>query len=353
VGSLLGIGLANALFACVLALAAVLAGRFSRRPALVHSLWLLVLLKLVTPPVWVPVPWLEAPQVKNQGVDAPRLPVSDPVSRDVVVAMAEPRNTTPAPALPQPPVRRMRIEDIAKGAPAMPGNDLVIPGPGMAIPGVAPPEASPPPPPEMEPQPTTMPAAMPEPLQTSASAPAPSIPAQGPEWRWPDLASLLACVWLCGALVYFFRVAYRLAQFQLLLCHAERATASLREEAEELAARVGLTRCPSIWLVNGPLPPLLWAAGIKPRMFFPKALLGQLDDRGRRSLLVHELAHLARRDHWVRWVELVVAGLYWWYPLVWLACRRLQAAEEECCDAWVVSTLPGHGTALPVPCSKR
>jgi WD40 repeat protein/beta-lactamase regulating signal transducer with metallopeptidase domain len=163
--------------------------------------------------------------------------------------------------------------------------------------------------------------------------------------RLPDLAQFLACIWLAGTLVYFFRVACRLLEFHRLLRLAEKAPASLREEAERLAAQVGLARCPSVWLVSGPVPPLLWAAGRRPRMFFPEALLAQLDERGRRSLLVHELAHLARRDHWVRWVELIVAGLYWWYPLVWLACRRLQAAEEECCDAWVVSTLPGHGTA--------
>src|SRR5438105_1286477 len=46
----LEIGLSNALAAAVLALLAG-ASRLARRPALTHSLWLLVLLKLVTPPI--------------------------------------------------------------------------------------------------------------------------------------------------------------------------------------------------------------------------------------------------------------------------------------------------------------
>jgi hypothetical protein len=50
VRTLLELGLTNALAAGLLALVALAAGRYSRRPALVHSLWLLVLLKLVTPP---------------------------------------------------------------------------------------------------------------------------------------------------------------------------------------------------------------------------------------------------------------------------------------------------------------
>src|SRR6478752_1415826 len=59
--TLLAIGLANALAAAVLALPAVLISRSRRRPALAHALWLLVLLKLVTPPLFnVNLPWLPA-----------------------------------------------------------------------------------------------------------------------------------------------------------------------------------------------------------------------------------------------------------------------------------------------------
>ena len=49
--------LSNALVATVLALPPLVLARFGRSPALVHSLWLVVLLKLVTPPlVTIPLP---------------------------------------------------------------------------------------------------------------------------------------------------------------------------------------------------------------------------------------------------------------------------------------------------------
>jgi hypothetical protein len=57
VSTLLGIGLANAVMAAVLAVLAAAVGRVWRKPALRHALWLLVLLKLVTPPL-LPVPIL-------------------------------------------------------------------------------------------------------------------------------------------------------------------------------------------------------------------------------------------------------------------------------------------------------
>src|SRR5262249_42758266 len=121
-------------------------------------------------------------------------------------------------------------------------------------------------------------------------------------------------------------------------------------QAQRLANRLELDRCPSVWMVPGPIAPLVWAMGGRARIFFPAELLERLDEKGRAALLVHELAHVRRRDHWVRWLEFLAVGLYWWYPPVWWMRRQLQAAEEECCDALVVGELPGtartYATAL-------
>src|SRR5271163_2605799 len=56
---LLRAGVSNALSATLLALVvAGLSRPLARRPAILHALWLLVLLKLVTPPLYeLPIPW--------------------------------------------------------------------------------------------------------------------------------------------------------------------------------------------------------------------------------------------------------------------------------------------------------
>ncbi len=72
--SLVEIGVLNALLAGVPALAALTARRWGWRPALVHALWVLVLLKLLTPPlVHVPVlaPAEEAASVRLGSPDLP------------------------------------------------------------------------------------------------------------------------------------------------------------------------------------------------------------------------------------------------------------------------------------------
>jgi hypothetical protein len=78
----------------------------------------------------------------------------------------------------------------------------------------------------------------------------------------------------------------------------------------------------------------------RPVVLLPKSLIENLTGDERRVLLLHELAHLRRRDHWVRWLELIITGLQWWQPLAWLARRNLHLASEQCCDAWVVRRFP-------------
>ena len=89
---------------------------------------------------------------------------------------------------------------------------------------------------------------------------------------------------------------------------------------------------------------MLWALGRQARLLLPADLWPDLDEGQRAALLAHELAHLKRKDHWVRWLDLAVAGLYWWHPVVWWARRGLREAEEQCCDAWAVWALPRGST---------
>src|SRR5258708_7735080 len=67
------IALSNAALASVAAPLAWAAGRLARKPALTHALWVIVLLKLITPPLWsVPVQW-PAEQNKSGAASAPTL----------------------------------------------------------------------------------------------------------------------------------------------------------------------------------------------------------------------------------------------------------------------------------------
>jgi hypothetical protein len=100
-----------------------------------------------------------------------------------------------------------------------------------------------------------------------------------------------------------------------------------------------------VYFLPAGVSPMLFGLGRGLRLLVPQRLWEKLDDDERASLLLHELAHLRRRDHWVRGFELVVTIAYWWNPLAWWARRELRAAEELCCDAWVTWSMPAAADA--------
>ena len=302
--TLLRIGLSNAVAALLLALLVVTVACIWRRPAVLHALWLLVLVKLVTPPlVWLPEPWTDSASGRREPADA--APLAVPTAPAAAEAADEPE----AADIPSAGSRRPLAEDV----PADPPQEAVFVTADVE--------------------------AAPTPAPVLAAQPAPAAP-----W-W--LAGVFG-LWLTGTLGWYALALFRLRRFRRLLRHAVPAPESLRQRTQRLAEKLRLRRRPAVWLAPGRIAPMLWAVGGSPRILFPSELLDRTTTEQQNALLVHELAHLRRRDHWVRWLEFTAAGLYWWNPVLWFARRKLREAEEHCCDAWVTSTLPDAGKTYAV-----
>jgi hypothetical protein len=300
VSEVLRLILANALTAGLLALAAWVASRRVRRQSLVHGLWLLALVKLVTPPV-LPLPLLPEWTMPSLGLaEGPAVVVIPYASRG-------PRS----PAWPE----------------AAPGHRSTV-APGEST------------------------VALPERRGTTFAAPAAGITARplGGEarpapWDSFDPASLAWAGLLAGALVVATLAFLRIRRFQRLLGLGIPAAPALSGRVAELAERVGLRQAPPALLLPARVPPMLWPGRTGPLLLIPAGLLAELSEEERDTLLVHELAHVRRRDHWVRFLELAVTILFWWYPVAWWVRRALRRAEERCCDEWVLRVMPGSAGA--------
>lgn len=61
-------------------------------------------------------------------------------------------------------------------------------------------------------------------------------------------------------------------------------------------------------------------------------VFGCMDAGLRRSILLHELAHIRRLDALWLWIAALATALFWFHPLVWLARQQLRREMEDACD---------------------
>ncbi|MEM6706963.1 MAG: M56 family metallopeptidase [Acidobacteriota bacterium] len=109
---------------------------------------------------------------------------------------------------------------------------------------------------------------------------------------------------------------------------------ALSERAEELAAQHGVLSAPVLLSERENLGPLL--AGLwRPQVVLPKSAL-DWPAAERDATLLHELAHLSRRDLWAVPLLAIARALHWFNPVVWFAARQVAAERELCCDDWVL-----------------
>ena len=105
-----------------------------------------------------------------------------------------------------------------------------------------------------------------------------------------------------------------------------------------LTPQFGLRPIPLL-VVQSISSPFVWCLG-RLKLAWPEHMLQGETVAFTRSIIAHELAHLRRRDHWVAWLELVAATIWWWNPLFWFVRRNLRASAEMACDALALTAYP-------------
>src|SRR5262249_31294958 len=74
-----------------------------------------------------------------------------------------------------------------------------------------------------------------------------------------------------------------------------------------------------------------------PAVILPESLAGQLSREEMDHVLLHESAHLARRDDWTTLCSRVLDAAFGLHPVVWFVLRQIEAERELACDEWVVA----------------
>ena len=156
-------------------------------------------------------------------------------------------------------------------------------------------------------------------------------------WLKENGKPLAALLWILGSAGFFGWTLVRTVRFQRTLTKVARPAPQLQRLGTEIGKTLGLQRAPRFYTTGARLRPLVWWAGGRVRVVIPSMFLAELDETELRAVLAHELAHVRRRDYLVRVVELLACSGYWWNPVVWWARRQMRSAEESSCDMLAVS----------------
>ncbi|WP_312318781.1 M56 family metallopeptidase [Stenotrophomonas sp.] len=153
-----------------------------------------------------------------------------------------------------------------------------------------------------------------------------ALPSSQPPALPFDMLQLLAVLWLTGSLLALVRLLVGMQQARRLHRTAK-ADATLR--ALLGAACPAGTDVAVSEHVHGPMVVGL----LRPRILVPQTLMDALPAEALRHLLLHEAAHVERRDVWASAAQRAVLALFWWSPFMRLIARQLDAARESACDA--------------------
>ena len=145
-----------------------------------------------------------------------------------------------------------------------------------------------------------------------------------------------ATAWILGGLLTFVWMSF--GKIGLILI--ERKSRLLSDESkngllDELRRHLGVRR--RVRLFQNPATAAAINRGIaRPRIILPSEAAGWSPER-LRVVFLHELAHIKRLDGVVDVFIQIALLVFWFHPLVWLACRRLRTERERTCDDVVLA----------------
>ena len=154
-----------------------------------------------------------------------------------------------------------------------------------------------------------------------------------------SVRALLMIAWLVGVLLLLGRlvraqVCFRVRlQNELPASMKSRLALDLREELRRRAvfpATIPIVEC------HGVAAPSVWGIA-RPTIILPQGLASSLTATQLEWVLLHEMAHIRRRDLAVLTLQRIAAILHFFNPTIWIANRILHQLREYACDDLAVS----------------
>lgn len=78
---------------------------------------------------------------------------------------------------------------------------------------------------------------------------------------------------------------------------------------------------------------------LRPHVLLPARLIERIEPDQLRQILIHEAAHILRRDVVIVFLQNITGSLFWLHPLVAVLNRQLAKSREEICDNFMLANV--------------
>ncbi len=154
-------------------------------------------------------------------------------------------------------------------------------------------------------------------------------------WQTPVLV-----VWIAVAIIWLAAQIIRQRKFLKFIGETSvAAPKSVQVQAAEICRTLNISM-PDIRLAATNTGPLVTGM-FRPVIVLPQNFEEDFNDRQQHFALMHELAHIKRRDLWTAFGALVFRALNWPNPLVHVAAAKFRIDQEAACDAYVLNVIGG------------
>ncbi|MDX9859008.1 MAG: M56 family metallopeptidase [candidate division Zixibacteria bacterium] len=173
----------------------------------------------------------------------------------------------------------------------------------------------------------------------------PSVAAESgrAERSWVDIVYGLLPVgivvfWMTVAAALLVRLGAAYYRVRVILARSLPAEDGLHSRLERWCRLTGCRRNVTVRISDALSTPAATGFG-RGTILLPESLVAQLSAEELDSILLHELAHLHRRDDWARLAEQLVVAAVLFHPAVFWLVKQLDLYRELACDDVVVNRL--------------
>lgn len=143
-------------------------------------------------------------------------------------------------------------------------------------------------------------------------------------------------IWVTGSILMFLSLLFELFALRFLPKSKKKIPAAWEIVLQQTRQQYGIR--PKIKLAFSPQVKTVFTYGyFKPVIVLP-GIARNWEKVQIRAVLLHELAHIKRRDFLTNLLVQVVKVIYWFNPLVWIATSRIRLEAEQACDDLVLQS---------------